>query len=106
MHGQTTTTTTQHLSSMLCCGGNKDANRDMKSAQNTPSRQPMMNYPGGGMNKPLGPSHLMGGGPPPLTQAGRLQQQAAAAAAAAAAANSGGPHLNSYDMRDDFKKVS
>jgi hypothetical protein len=26
---------------MLCCGGEKDSARDMKSAQNTPSRQPM-----------------------------------------------------------------
>jgi hypothetical protein len=28
------------MAKMLCCGGEKDTSRDLKSAQNTPSRQP------------------------------------------------------------------
>ena len=82
-------------SNMLCCGGNKETGRDMKSAQNTPSRQPMnLPYQGGtagvgGVN----PGGSKGLSPPPLTQAARLQQQM----------NSG--HINNFDLRNDFKKV-
>ena len=91
---------------MLCCGGNKEggAGRDMKSAQNTPSRQPMnMPYPGQ-QQQPGG--HHLGGmppkglSPPPLTAAARMQQQANSAGIGV-----GGPHMNNFDPRDDFKKV-
>ena len=87
-------------SSMLCCGGDKDSGRDLKSAQNTPSRQPInqqqpfpqaanMMMDKGGM---MGP----GMGPPPLTQVGRMQQQQQMS-----------NQMNNFDMRggDDFKKV-
>lgn len=82
-------------SSMLCCGGNKEqssgARADLKSAQNTPSRQPMQMPP----FQP-GPPGPKGMSPPPLTQAARMQQQA----------NSMGmPPVNNFD-RDEFKKPS
>ena len=91
--------------SMLCCGGDKDSGRDLKSAQNTPSRQPI--NLGQQQQFPLGqsvpPPQQSGGtmmmdksgmmGPPPLTQVGRMQQQ---------------QQMNNFDMRggEDFKKVS
>lgn len=69
---------------MLCCGGDKDSGRDMKSAQNTPSRQPLNMGPGGpyggGVHQPpippqsQPPMHNKGLMPPPLTQAGRMMQ--------------------------------
>ncbi|TRY75245.1 hypothetical protein TCAL_01671 [Tigriopus californicus] len=50
---------------MLCCGREKDSGRDMKSAQNTPSRQPMnMPYPQQQKPHPQQP----GLAPPPLSQ--------------------------------------
>ena len=54
---------------MLCCSGEKESARDMKSAQNTPSRQPLhMPYTAG---TGVGGQHQMPPpvpGPPPLSQ--------------------------------------
>jgi len=75
---------------MLCCGGEKDNGRDLKSAQNTPSRQPMHQpYPQPQQlslqqqQQQLGPPPLMqpvNRFPPPMT------------------------HLNNFP-KDDFRKV-
>ena len=49
---------------MLCCGREKDSGRDLKSAQNTPSRQPLnMPFPQQ-QNQPQNNNKALG--PPPL----------------------------------------
>jgi len=52
---------------MLCCSGEKDTGRDLKSAQNTPSRQPMHQPYPQPQPMPLQP-HPQPLGPPPLLQ--------------------------------------
>ena len=66
------------MSAMLCCSGEKDsAVRDLKSAQNTPSRQPMQPPYTMGTGQfmapnqqpnPAGPQNFMGPGAPPFRQ--------------------------------------
>ena len=78
---------------MLCCGGEKDSARDLKSAQNTPSRQPMHPpYPQPGQQQPgqlpqqtgmMGPTGL-------LQQQTRFQPPMS--------------QINNYP-KDDFRKV-
>ena len=57
---------------MLCCGGDKDARQDLKSAQNTPSRQPLNNP-----NAAMGPGGVTGGAYPGAMgqQPGMMQPQ-------------------------------
>jgi len=118
---------------MLCCGGDKDNRGDGKSNQNTPSRQPLNPYgqpmqPGQqGMvvavpgqappGQPMGPLAgnptvmAMGKGvnpmaPPPLTQVGRMQQMQQMQTQQGMAHMGGGGSMNSFELRDEFKKVS
>ena len=102
---------------MLCCSGEKESAREMKSAQNTPSRQPLhMPYTAGtgvgGQQQPHHPHHM---GPPPLTQqmgplGTRLPPPLAPGTAAAVHhANQG--MMNNFDqhgghhLKDDYRKV-
>ena len=116
------------MSKMLCCGGEKDSGRDLKSAQNTPSRQPLSMPFGNSANaanahaqqqKGLAPPPLAqqqpgpGQGPPQPPQAmgvgplgggpGQLMPPGAG--------GPGGGHqpgripVPAFDHRDEFKKV-
>ncbi len=80
------------MAKMLCCGGEKDTSRDLKSAQNTPSRQPMQNMQPfqGGQQQQQQPQQQQGGlaagvmpVPPQATLGGGLQAPGGPAAAAA-----------------------
>ena len=52
---------------MLCCGGEKESTRDLKSAQNTPSRQ-MLPYSQQHPSQSSMSQHQQPLGPPPLSQ--------------------------------------
>ena len=52
---------------MLCCGGEKESTRDLKSAQNTPSRQ-MLPYSQQHPSQSSMSQHQQQLGPPPLSQ--------------------------------------
>ena len=99
---------------MLCCGGEKESARDLKSAQNTPSRQ-MLPY------SQQHPSHSSMAqhqhsqlGPPPLSQQGtRLGPPGMMGGPTTGIGQHGLHHnqnmMNSLDHtaphKDDFRKV-
>ena len=53
---------------MLCCGGEKESTRDLKSAQNTPSRQMLPYSQQHPSQSSMSMQHQQQLGPPPLSQ--------------------------------------
>ena len=101
---------------MLCCGGEKESARDLKSAQNTPSRQMLpysQQHPSQHSSMAQHQHSLLG--PPPLShhQGTRLGQLPMMAGPATGMGPQGLHHnqnmMNSFDHpgvhKDEFRKV-
>ena len=98
---------------MLCCGGEKESARDLKSAQNTPSRQQMLPYSQQHPSSSMAAQHSQLG-PPPLSQQ-HMQQGTRLGPPMMGGQGPHGLHhnqnmMNSFDHgpgahKDDFRKV-